>query len=115
MGKGKPGLKKTIVKGFKVQFMPIRVDVDNNLLQIENDVYSLSEAKDYLLKNCEELTNKYRLRVLWDSKGRARVLYVWDNIIAEAVEKGMLPCDPTSQEQVASSRNVHFILTDGRS
>lgn len=113
MGRSKPGLKKTIVKGFKVQGAPLRVDFDQGLIQIEKDVYSLSEAKNYLLRYCEELTSKYRLKVLYDSKGSARVLYCWDSILAEAVNEKILPYDPAKPEQEPSSPNIHFILTGG--
>ena len=107
----KPRQKRAVVKGYKVKNMPIRIDVDNDLLSIEEEIYSLSETKKHLLRHCEDLTSKYRLRVLYNSKGKAKILYVWENIIAEAVEKEILPCDLTNQEQEFSSRNIHFILT----
>lgn len=102
--------KKLVPQGHKIHMAPVWISPDTNELQIKGEIYSLSEAKDYLLRHCEDLTSKYRLRVLYDSKGKAKILYVWENIIAEAVEKEILPYDSTNQEQKPYNRNIHFII-----
>lgn len=111
MGRVAKKQRKIVEGGHKIFKAPIWIDIENNQLQIEGNVYSLSETKDYLLRHCEDLTSKYRLRVLYDSKGNARILYVWENIIAEAVEKEILPYDPTNLQKKPSGRSIHSILT----
>ena len=111
MGRVAKVQRKLIESGHKIHMVPAWISPSSNELQIRGEIYSLSETKAYLLRHCEDLTSKYRLRVLYDSKGKARILYVWENIIAEAVEKGILPFDSTNQEQEYSTRSIHFILT----
>jgi hypothetical protein len=116
--KGKPKLQKKIISGgYKIIKMPVWIDTDSNELQIGGEVYSLSKAKDYLLRYYEDLINKYRLRVLYDSKGKARILYAWESIIAEAIEKEILPYSSSSLQykKKPSTRTIHLILTgEGR-
>jgi hypothetical protein len=98
-------------RAYKLIGLPIRIDFENDMFFIENNSYPFSEAKEYLLKHHDNLLTKWRLKVLWNSEGKARVLYCWDSIIAEAVKKQILPYNPTSQQHEPINFTNHFILT----
>ncbi|WP_017731259.1 hypothetical protein [Nafulsella turpanensis] len=75
------------VKGHKIQGQPIRFDFERDIIEFDGFAYSLSEAKEYILKRFERLALQYKLKVLWDSKGRARILYCWSDIFLAAYDR----------------------------
>ena len=112
MGRVAKKQRKLVKSGHKIFSLPIWIDPDNNSLQIKGEVYSLSETKDFLLRYCEDLTSIFRLRVVWNSKGRAKVYYAWESIIAMAYEQQILPYNKINlEDEKPPCRISHFILT----
>jgi hypothetical protein len=106
--------KRALPRNYKIQGLPIRLDHDNDLLFIERESYPLSEVKAYLFKYCESLLSRWRLKVLWNSKGEPRALYCWDSIIVEAIEKGIIPFDESNLSKEPSNRSTQFIFAGGK-
>ena len=90
--------------------MEIRLDINNNLLQIDNKRFDLDKLRSFILSHWYPLAVKYRIKPI-ASSGNLLCTYDWRTILLTAIDGSVIIEEFLKREEVIKPPDKRNDLT----